>query len=186
MKCNINNVKYYTFTDKNNHEYLILNLTVDGITQKSQANNLEYYYYISANNNEKNIENWVKIEGKQIEDDKLQFEINTQNIKNLDEISIAQNLYLYIKEIASQDGKESEVTSKAMQLDSKTQAEIYLDNIKVEEAQIDDNDEVIDNTVAPNELPKAGIKKIIIFVSAISVLSIIVLIRYKKISEDIK
>ena len=163
-----------------------MNLTVDGITQKSQANNLEYYYYISANNNEKNIENWVKIEGKQIEDDKLQFEINTQNIKNLDEISIAQNLYLYIKEIASQDGKESEVTSEAMQLDSKTQAEIYLDNIKVEEAQIDDNDEVIDNTVAPNELPKAGIKKIIIFVSAISVLSIIVLIRYKKISEDIK
>ena len=47
MKCNINNVKYYTFTDKNNHEYLTLNLTVDGITQKSQANNLEYYYYIS-------------------------------------------------------------------------------------------------------------------------------------------
>lgn len=93
---------------------------------------------------------------------------------------------MYIKEIASQDGKESEVTSEAMQLDSKTQAEIYLDNIKVEEAQIDDNDEVIDNTVAPNELPKAGIKKIIIFVSAISVLSIIVLIRYKKISEDIK
>lgn len=71
-------------------------------------------------------------------------------------------------------------------IDSKTQVEIYLDNIKVKEAQIDDNDEIIDNTVAPNELPKAGIKKIIIFISAISVLSIIVLIRYKKISEDIK
>ena len=163
-----------------------MNLTVDGITQKSQASNLEYYYYISANNNEKNIENWVKIEGKQIENNKLQFEINTQNIKKLDEISNMQNLYLYIKEIASQDGKESEVTSKAMQLDSKTQVEIYLDNLKVKEAHIDDNDEIIDNTVAPNELPNAGIKKIIISISAISVLSIIVLIRYKKISEDIK
>ena len=73
-----------------------------------------------------------------------------------------------------------------MQLDSKTQVEIYLDNIKVKEAQIDDNDEIIDNTVAPNELPNAGIKKIIISISAISVLSIIVLIRYKKINEDIK
>ena len=57
IKCNINNAKYYTFTDKNNHEYLVLNLTVDGITQKSQANNIEYYYYISANKDEKNIEN---------------------------------------------------------------------------------------------------------------------------------
>ena len=186
IKCNINNAKYYTFTDKNNHEYLVLNLTVDGITQKSQANNIEYYYYISANKDEKNIENWVKIEGKQIEENKLQFEINTQNIKNLDEISNAENLYLYIKEVASKDGKKSEVTSKAMQLESKTKAEIYLDNIKVEEAQIDDNDMVIDNTVAPNELPKAGIQKIVISIIVISALSVIVLIRYKKISEDIK
>lgn len=186
IKCNINNVKYYTFTDKNNHEYLVLNLTVDGITQKSQANNIEYYYYISANKDEKNIENWVKIEGKQIEENKLQFEINTQNIKNLDEISNAENLYLYIKEVASKDGKKSEVTSRAMQLDSKTKAEIYLDNIKVEELQIDDNDMVIDNTVSPNELPKAGIQKIVISIIVISVLSVIVLIRYKKISEDIK
>ncbi|CDD37742.1 cell surface protein (Probable cell surface-associated cysteine protease) [Clostridium sp. CAG:356] len=186
IKCNINNVKYYTFTDKNNHEYLVLNLTVDGITQKSQANSLEYYYYISANKDEKNIENWVKIEGKQIEENKLQFEINTQNIKNLDEISNAESLYLYIKEVSSKDGKKSEVTSRAMQLDSKTKAEIYLDNIKVEELQIDDNDMVIDNTVSPNELPKAGIQKIVISIIVISVLSVIVLIRYKKISEDIK
>ena len=45
---------------------------------------------------------------------------------------------------------------------------------------------VIDNTVAPNELPKAGIQKIVISIIVISALSVIVLIRYKKISEDIK
>ena len=182
--CNVNNAKYYTYTNLNEQEYFLIDITIDNILKNNVNDGYEYYYYLSSNKNENNIENWVKINEYNSSDNKLKFQMNTKDIKNYDELFEADNLYLYIKEVAIKGENQSTKISKAMELNSNATIETYIDNAKINNSNLSNGDQ----TIAPQILPKAG-KNLIIILSmiiAIFIIGIISYIKYIKYNKFIK
>lgn len=190
--CMVNSAKYYTFTDKNSKEYLLINVTINDIVKDNDNynDNYEYYYYLSSNTSDSNIENWVKIDGKQIENGKMAFEINTQDVKDYEELANVNNLYLYIREVAIKGGNQTVVVSKAMEVDSEGKIETYLDNVKVNNNNSNTNNDNKkddkDNTTISGDLPKTGVRNILGVVLVIAIIGGIAYIRYKYLSKYVK
>ena len=174
----INSIRYYTFSDKNIQEYMVMNVTVNGIVKNKENESNEYYYYLSSNANETSINNWVKITEEQNLDDKLEFNIDTRKTSNYAEIINADTLYLYIKEVATNGGDQSVLSTKGFEINNSTNIETYLDNAKIENKNID-------NTVAPTILPKAGITSLMIFTVIVVISGVVVYSKYRKL-RDIK
>ena len=74
--------------------------------------------------------------------------------------------------------------SKAIKMDSDVKIETYLDNVKVNNSN--SSNKLEDTTIATNRLPNTGIKTALILISIISVVGILVYIRYKKLSKYVK
>ena len=174
----INSIRYYTFSDKNIQEYMVMNVTVNGIVKNKENESNEYYYYLSSNANETSINNWVKITEEQNLDDKLEFNIDTRKTSNYAEIINADTLYLYIKEVATNGGDQSVLSTKGFEINNSTNIETYLDNAKIENKNID-------NTVAPTILPKAGITSLMIVTVIVVISGVVVYSKYRKL-RDIK
>lgn len=187
MNANINSIKYFTFSDKNQKEYVTIDMLIEGIEKSTKNDNCTYYYYLSKNNNEDNIQNWVKITENQSSNDKLEFKINTKDIKNYEELMSSKTLYLYVREVAVKGGNQSVFVTKGINMDSDIKVETYLDNVKIENKN-DDNKktDVKDDTMAPNEIPQTGVKSVIIIILVIGALGSIFYIRYKQISKYVK
>lgn len=206
-KCNVNSVKYYTFSDKNKKEYMVIDLDVDGISQNATNDGYEYYYYLSPNSDEENISNWVKVSNAKIKDGKLSFEINTQDIKNYGTSSSANNLYVYIKEVAKKGNNESTLITNPMSMNSDVTIETYLNNAKVNtynagESNGNGNNNgnagssqktssstsvtKSDATTATGSLPKTG--KGVAIIALIAGIAVIAVILYRKYNsyKDIK
>ena len=206
----VNSVKAYYFTDKNQKEYITIDLDVDKITKKENNDSYKYYYYLSASPSTQNIKKWVEIKEKQNSKTKLEFVINTKDISNYTEVSKAEKLYLYIKEVVTKDDLSEEVVTKAILLETEGKVEIYRDNVKQTTNNNDQNDNnnnnqqnnnkpsnnnnnnqqpnnnqnnnSKDDTTANQKLPAAGLKVGIIFVIAlVSIFGIVKFIQYKKI-----
>lgn len=192
VNCNINSAKYYTFSNKDIQEYIVMDITVDGIIRNTENDSYEYYYYLSPEKDKNNIQDWVKITEKQTSNDKLSFKINTKDIKNYEEISDSNTLYLYIKEVVIKGGNQSVLVSKSINMDSNATIETYLDNEKVNTDKIyNDKKEVVSNaedkkTSSPNRLPNAGVRSILILISILCISGIIFYIRYKNLSKYTK
>ena len=174
-KGKINNTKYYTFTNKDKQEYFLMDITVNSISRILENDNCEYYYYLSSNQVENNIENWVKITEKQTANDRLQFKINTKDIKNYSELSDVGTLYLYIKEVATKGGDQKIALSRSISLESTGRTEIYVDNVKKDSSIVEN----VDSTVVNKILPKAGTKNIIITFAIILFIVIAILCYFK-------
>lgn len=187
MNANINSIKYFTFSDKNQKEYVTIDMLIEGIEKSTKNDNCTYYYYLSKNNNENNIQNWVKITENQSSNDKLEFKINTKDIKNYEDLMSSKTLYLYVREVAVKGGNQSVFVTKGINMDSDIKVETYLDNVKIENKN-DDNKktDVKDDTMAPNEIPQTGVKSVIIIILVIGALGSIFYIRYKQISKYVK
>ena len=207
-KLDINSVKDYTFSDPNKEEYVTIDVKLSNIATNTTNDSYEYYYYLSQDSKETNIDNWVEIKDAKVQDGKLQFEINTKDIKNYNDIKNADSLYLYVKEIAKKGTKQVTLVTEAMNMKSNIKAELYLDGVKYDKKndttgnngnttnnnntndknnqnqQISTNK--IDNTKAYNILPHTGIKTILILIFIVAVISIFVYIRYKNLSKYIK
>lgn len=208
VSCKVNGLKYYIFTDDANKEYILLDVTVNGFEKNKENDSYEYYYYLSTKPNEADIKDWVKITENQSEDDKLEFRINTNDMKNLEELtdSEADTLYLYVKEVVKKGENQSTAISKAMELDGDAKdvsMEIYIDNEKIDLSDIEiggDNGSQNkgpqttdstskpqkDQTVAQKQLPKTGMKGILVVLIVISVVGAIFYIRYKNLNKYIK
>ena len=192
--CDVNSVTYYTFSNKNEQEYLVIDITLNGIIRNTENDGYEYYYYLSSNQDEDNIQNWVKISENQTANDKLEFKINTKDINNYSEISDSNTLYLYIREVAIKGGNQLVSISKAMEMDSEVTVEIYLDNAKVNNVNSGNSMQTgnttgnteVNTTVALKRLPKAGVRNILILILIVSVIGIVVYIRYKNLSKYVK
>lgn len=190
--CDINSSKYYTFSNKDIQEYLIIDITINGVVKNTENDSYEYYYYLSSNQDENNIQDWVKITENQTSNDKLEFKINTKDIKNYAELSDSNTIYLYIKEVAIKGGNQLVAVSKAMNMDSDVIVETYLDNVKVNNVNSGnkDNSETPnksgDTTVASSKLPNAGIRTVLILIIIISIVGVVVYIRYKNLSKYVK
>ncbi len=186
--ADIKKVKAYYFTENSQKDYILIEVEVNEIEKSVNNDKMEYYYYLSSNKNEKNITDWVKIEENQTKNNNIKFTIDTTKISNYNEISNAEEVYLYVKEVATKGGNQSVVISNPMKLETDVEVEIYLDNIKKENNNSSNNTtNISDNTVAESKLPNAGSQTFIIIV-AIIIISTTCIICYKKYSwfKDIK
>ena len=136
---------------------------------------MEYYYYLSENPSEQDIENWIKIDELKETNGKMQFEINTLNVSNYEELVDAKEIYLYIKEVAIRNGIESEIVTSSVVLEAeKSSVENYLDGKKVtniDSTPAEKEDSKEDNTKAPGSIPKTG-KDLLMICMAIAIIII--------------
>ena len=208
-KLDINSVKGYIFSDSSKQEYVTIDVTLSNISVNTTNDSCKYYYYLSQNQKETNIENWVEIKDAKVQNGKLQFEINTKDIKNYNDIKSVDTLYLYVKEVAQKGTKQATLVTDSMSMKSNIKAELYVDGVKFEiksdtngnnttnnnttnnnTANKNQNQQIsknkVDSTKASNILPFTGIKSILILIFIIAIISVIVYIRYKDLSKYIK
>ena len=183
--CNVNSVKYYTFSNPDTQEYMLIDISLDEIVRNTENDSYEYYYYLSSNQDESNIQDWVKINEEQSSIDKLEFQINTNDIKNYEELSTSNTLYLYIREVVTKGGNQSVFTSNALNVDSDITLETYLDNVKLPNAN-SGNIQNSDDTTSPNRFPNAGIRNILILISVVLIASIVFYIKYRNLNKYVK
>ena len=162
LKGNVPSVRAYSYTDKNKKEHAILNIELSNIVIATDNEKMEYYYYLSSNPNEENITDWVQIKEVKNVDGKIQFEINTSDLKNYEELILAKTIHLYVKEVATRNEMKVEKVSESLKLEVENiKIEHYLDDIKKEEVlsgTVTDNTpaQKEDDTKAPGSIPKAG------------------------------
>lgn len=183
MTIKANSLKYYTFTNKDTQEYIVIDLTLNDIIRNTENDKCEYYYYLSTDNNKEDIQDWVKIDKEQTANNKLELSINTKDIKNYDEILGADTVYLYIKEVAIKGSSQSVLISEPVEMEGDVDVlEIYVDNVKID---FNTNPEKPDDTTAPGKLPQTGTTAIIILsvIGIITLVGVTYYIRYKKLND---
>ncbi len=200
VEAKVNSVKAYYFTDKDKKEFITIDLDLEKITRKDKNDSYKYYYYLSSSPSTQNIKKWVEVKESQKSNTKLEFVINTKDISNYTEVSKAEKLYLYVKEVVTKGDLSEEVITKAILLETEGKVEIYKDNIKQTQNKPEDNkpeenkpqenkpqdnkpqdNKPKDDTTANQKLPAAGLKAGIVFViSIIAIFGIIKLVQYKK------
>lgn len=163
-----------------------MQVQVDGITRNTKEDS-KYYYYISKNQDEKNIENWVEIKEKQNESDKLKFTINMNDVKNHKELTDADTLYLYVKEVSTKNEEEKITVSKAMPLKLEEGSNTQVDEKKEQVVIIGSGQQSLaDQTLATKILPNTGIRTIVIFIAIIAIVAIVVYARYRNLNKYVK
>lgn len=182
--CNVNSIKYYTASDSTKKDYFIIDVTISNLLRNNKNDSYEYYYYLSQNKDESNINNWIKISEEQNSNDKLKFEINSNDIKNYSEISDSSNLYLYIKEVALKGSNQHVKVTLPMKIEVNGNEDVYIDNAKVENSN--SKYETEDKTVAQGKLPNTGIVTIISIIVIITLIGTFGFIKYKNLSKYIK
>ena len=160
-----------------------ITIKITGIKIGDKSNKYEHYYYLSGTQGDKNIENWERTEMIEENDGTYSMEINikSEEIENYEELLESDNLYLYIKEIASIDDKTKE-NIVTLDVENNSEPECYIDGKYV--GGIDDvlnynkndgnnnnsntNNNNKDESKAPGFLPYAG-KTVLIIISILVV-----------------
>lgn len=188
MKGSVTRIRSYNFTDANKKSYTILNIELNNIQKATINDKTEYYYYLSSNQKETDIKNWVKIKDLQQSNGKFSFEINTTDISNYEEVSNADVLYLYIKEVATRnDMTKEKITESVVLKNENLNIEEYVDGKKKAETQPGTTTdstpgEQPDDTLAPGTIPNAGKSALIIALAlAIFVIGRMAYLKYKDI-----
>ena len=118
----------------------------------------------------------------------IAFEINTLNIYNYEEIINSNEIYLYIKEVATKNDMKAEKTINfgALKIENMN-IEEYVDGEKKNDVNSDTvidatPGENLDNTLAQGTIPNAG-KNILIVITflGIIIISIVIFLKYKDI-----
>ncbi|MBR2289468.1 MAG: bacterial Ig-like domain-containing protein [Clostridia bacterium] len=128
----VSNVTALFFSSDNpNNGYVLIDTEISGITRNMSNDTYEYYYYLSSNGNLSTISDWVKITENQVNSDKLVFEIDSRKLSNLNEISKATNLFIYIKETVTKGGNQSVKISKGIHFElGESSIETYVNGAK--------------------------------------------------------
>ena len=126
--------------------------------------------------------------------------INTKDIINFDDLNDADNIYLYVREVATASGESIEQTYISSPIEvNKENVTYYLDNKfqgRVDEV-IDDNNPIItpdndnsgdtilpDTTISPDPIPNAGVVYIgIVAIVLIAGLGIYFFVKNKNIDK---
>lgn len=190
IKGNVQRARNYYFSNPNKKEYMVLDIKISDIIKATENENMEYYYYLSSKSNETNITKWTKIEksdNPKLND--LEFEVNTLNLSNYEELVDAKTIYLYVKEIATRNNLKAEVISNAISIKLENMnIEQYIDGKK----KADVNSETItkleeenetDNTVISGSIPPAGKKAVIIFFIILTAIIVFCKVKLEKISK---
>lgn len=138
---NILNINAFYYVNKQKENYVDIKIEIKDVEKNNINDSMEYYYYLSPSQDEGYIQDWIKIEESQnIEQDKIIFNINTNDLSNYEDISKSDTLYLYIKEVAIKGAKQSTFISEAMRLTSDVTIYEYIDDVLQENPKISDDD----------------------------------------------
>ncbi len=178
-------MKMYYYTNNTEKNYAEITVEISGITKATVNDSLSYKYYLSSNQAEKTIsdEKWVELKNVQITDGKLRFTINTKDLTNYDEVSKSNNLYLYVREIATRNGQTKVLDVNAKDISKPEQKEEYIDGIKKENPSGGGISKPGDDSQASGKYPYTG-KKVMILIGFILItLGVFGFIRYKNIDK---
>lgn len=179
-------MKMYYYTNNTEKNYAEITLEISGITKATVNDSLSYKYYLSSNQAEKTIpdEAWIELKNTQINNGKLTFTINTKDLPNYEEVSKSNNLYLYIREIATRNDQTKILDVNAKDVSKPEQKEEYIDGIKKENPSGGGGSSTPgDGSQATGKYPYTG-KKVIIFIGFILIiLGTFGFIRYKNIDK---
>ena len=159
----------YFYTNQENEAYVKMKIKISNIKIGNEETSYTHYYYLSDKQGEKDIKDseWKKVEvTKENGIFTITIDINTKEIKNIEEMSETDNLFIYIKEVAEIDGK-SKIVIPEISLESTSEVSIYLNDKKVNSLDVitkneDNNSNEKDNTIAPGVIPQAGAFPIIL------------------------
>ena len=192
MKGEITKIELFVDENNKDEEYFLLEFEISGITLNQNNDKLEYYYYISDEQEEENIQDWVKIEEYKNNANKISFKINSKDIKNFDEIINSDKAYIYLKEVAIKGGDQKVAITKVPQMDISENVEIYINGAKMEDmlngtGNGNNSNKDVDNTISNTSLPKTGVTaSIICIIVIITVVGIILYVRYRNLNKYVK
>lgn len=180
-------MKMYFYTNNTNKDYAVITIEMSGITKATVNDSLSYKYYLSSNQDKKTISDseWIELKDVQINNGKLIFTINTKDLPNYDEVSKANNLYLYVREIATRNGQSKALDVSSKDISKPEQKEEYIDGIKKEDPSGGGNVGANpgDGSQVPGKYPYTG-KELIIFIGmALLGLGVYGFIRYRSIDK---
>lgn len=170
----------------NNQESSVnIKIKVTGIEVKNLSDKYQHYFYLSSNSKENNIQEdkWIPAGKFEKQDDgtyALMLEITEES--QLADIKEDGSVYVYIKEVATLNGKSTTLISNGIELKVDT-SEIET---KKEEntTTITSNTNKNDTTIANKVLPNTGYIPVIIFlIISFTIVGIFVYIRYKNIDK---
>ena len=186
--ADVQKVKIYTYTDADKTGHVIVEVQINNVQESTVNDSVEYYYNLSKNPNEENISNWVKINSMTNANNNMQFEIDTRDVENYDELANEDKLYLYIKEVAIRNDIKKEKITASLELSAENEKfELYVDDVKKEDVNLggDSNQtpgEDPDNTLAPGKIPQAGKNALmLIMIVAVLIIGRISYFKYKDI-----
>ena len=178
-KAEITETKLYFYSTDLSNLTGEITIKVTGIKLGDESNTYEHYCYLSGTQGDKNINDWKKVQITKESDGtySITWTVKPEDLSNYEELVESDNLYLYIKEIASVDGKSVE-NVVTLDVDNQSDPQCYIDGKYV--GGIDDvlnynkgngnnnNNNNGDNTTASGKLPYAG-RTILIIVSVLAI-----------------
>ena len=199
MVTELNGASVYLYKELPEEPYMNLQLTLSNIMHGNEETNYTYYFYLSSSDTEENIENWIRIDAEEILMDDgtvaINFEVDTRDISNIEELNNSDRIYLYIKEVANiGDVGLEQIKVSVLEPSKNTSIIFYLDNQMV--GTIDDviDDDITidrpdnngsaggvnnDKTTAGGIIPQAGVIPIGIVILTIAGIGIFGYIKYK-------
>jgi len=170
----------------NNQESSVnIKIKVTGIEVKNSSDKYQHYFYLSSNSKEDNIQEdkWIPAGKFEKQDDgtyALMLEITEES--QLADIKEDGSVYVYIKEVATLNGKSTTVISNGIEL------KLYSSEIETKKEEdtttITSNKTKNDTTVANKVLPNTGYIPVIIFlIISFAIVGMFVYIRYKNIDK---
>ena len=210
--CTLSNIKAYYYKDDSSKDYTIVDTQISKITRNLNNDTYEYYYYLSPKANLTNITDWVKIDESQTAGDKLVFKVDSRKIPNYDEVSKAKVLYIYIKETVTKGGNQSVLVTKGIKYEQgSAKIETFVDGAKTTEYEgsnptgqepknnnpgnnnpgVNNNQNPSDgnnkpSTASPNKLPYTGSQLLIVGIILITIVGLVLFIRYEKLNKYVK
>ena len=200
-KVNITDAKVYLFKEIIEDDYIDMNIQISNIAGRDENTDYTYYYYLSDSKSEDNISGWVEIQNVSVTENQdetytMTVSINTKDIINFDDLNDADNIYLYVREVATASGESVEqiYTSSPIEINGEN-VTYYLDNEyqgNVDDI-IDNNNPIItpdddnnseDPTISPDPIPNAGVIYIgIVAIVLIAIIGIYFFIKNKNIDK---
>ena len=175
----VSSVKGYTYIQKKDkEEYSLIQIDLSGVNIGDSKSTRKFYFYLSNKKGETNIGNeyWTEFE---LDGSSAKIEIDTRDLPYIDNLSDGDNLFLYVKEVATLGDESSELVSI---IDLKNEADIvmYVDDVMQEKKQNNiPQSEEKDKSTATGVLPQTGVTMIFIIIAGIAVVIIAGISFYK-------
>lgn len=166
--ANIEESNSYFYTAKTSDNYTKMKIVISNIKIGDSKDLYTYYYHISGKQGETNLskDDWAAVDSTSVVKNldgtlSINLEINSKDLKNYAELVDADNLYLYLKEVASNNGTAVE-SINTMQINNTSETTYYVNDIKA--GSLADVTSGKDFTTASNKIPQTGNVPIIVVI----------------------